>query len=95
MAENLGMPDRYGLSLTPTLHRRTERRTDPSNNQLPPGFVAVITGAGQGITMALSFAKAQASGISISSLTQPELDKLADELREINPKLKVLAMYSS
>jgi NAD(P)-dependent dehydrogenase (short-subunit alcohol dehydrogenase family) len=89
----LEFPDHYGLNFTKTLHHKAEGRTDPLNNKLPPGFVAVITGAGKGLGYytSLQFAKAQISGISISSRTQSDLDRLSTELRKINPDLKILA----
>ncbi|KAF2103945.1 NAD(P)-binding protein [Rhizodiscina lignyota] len=85
-------PDHWGNNFT-TNHSRAEGPTDPSNNQLPPNFVVVVTGAGKGLGyhIALAYAKAGAHGLCISSRTQKDLDDLSAELRGINPKLDILA----
>jgi NAD(P)-dependent dehydrogenase (short-subunit alcohol dehydrogenase family) len=41
--------------------------------------------------IALCYAKANVSGLIISSRTQSDLDTLTDEIRKINPKVDVLA----
>jgi NAD(P)-dependent dehydrogenase (short-subunit alcohol dehydrogenase family) len=84
-------PPYLGLNFTPTVHSKAEGPTDPVNNQLPPNYVVVITGAGKGLgyNIALAYAKAGASGISISSRTKSDLYDLTQELLKINPRLDV------
>ncbi|KAE9968118.1 hypothetical protein EG328_007788 [Venturia inaequalis] len=64
-----------------------------ASNKLPSRYVVVITGAGKGLgyEIAISYAKARASGIAISSRTQSDLDHLRKKLTEINPKVDVQA----
>lgn len=88
-------PDHYGTNFTKTTHEHAEGPTSPQNNKPSPGqpFNVVVTGAGKGLGYAISvaYAKAGATGISISSRTQSDLDKLSNELQSINPNVKVLA----
>lgn len=86
-------PDHWGFNFTPTIHTKAEGPTDPSNIKLHPDFVALITGAGKGLghNIALSYAKAGAKGIVISSRTQSDLDKLAAEIKSINSHVEVLS----
>jgi NAD(P)-dependent dehydrogenase (short-subunit alcohol dehydrogenase family) len=92
MAPNLAQPPAYfGNTFTPTIHSKAEGLTDPVNNQLPPKYVVVVTGAGKGLgyMISLAYAQAGASGICISSRTKSDLDELTKKLQEINPKLDV------
>jgi NAD(P)-dependent dehydrogenase (short-subunit alcohol dehydrogenase family) len=86
-------PAYLGYTFTPTIHSKAEGLTDPLNNQLPPNYVVVVTGAGKGLgyNIALAYAKAGASGICISSRTQSDLDDLTKELLKINSKVDVQA----
>ncbi|KAF2014021.1 NAD(P)-binding protein [Aaosphaeria arxii CBS 175.79] len=90
---DMNAPPAYmGMSFTPTIHSSVPPNLDPSKVTLPAGFVAAITGAGKGLgyQMALSFARAGATGISISSRTGPDLDGLETAIHAIDPKVKVL-----
>ena len=80
-----------GLTFTPTIHSKPAGHTDPLSNSLPPKFVVVVTGAGKGLGrhIALTYAKAGAHGVSISSRTKEDIDSLAAELHAINPSLIV------
>lgn len=83
---------KYGLNFTSTLHDRPQGPTLPENNEVDSPFVVVITGAGKGLGyhIALAYARAGASGITISSRTESDLERLSKELLSINPKLEVL-----
>ena len=87
------LPSYYGFNFTKSFHSKPQGPTDPSNNKLPPNYIVVVTGAGKGIgyNVSIAYAKAGAHGISISSRTQKDLDKLSTELRKINPSIDILA----
>ncbi|KAF2435089.1 NAD(P)-binding protein [Tothia fuscella] len=89
----MAYPAHYGSNFCPTTHSKAEGLTDPANNKLPANFVVVVTGAGKGLGyhIALAYAKAGASGISISSRTKKDLDDLSSQLHQINPNLEILA----
>jgi len=94
MTSSITQPPAYfGNTFTPTTHSKAEGLTDPVNNQLPPKYVVVVTGAGKGLgyNISLAYAHAGASGICISSRTKSDLDELEKKLLEINPKLDVQA----
>jgi NAD(P)-dependent dehydrogenase (short-subunit alcohol dehydrogenase family) len=95
-AEDLyrSFPAHMGIYFTQTIHTKAEGRTDPLNNKLPSNYVVVVTGAGKGLgyQVAVSYTRAGIAGISISSRTQADLDKLSAELRSINPRLKIHAL---
>lgn len=78
-------PPSYGTNFTPTIHRKPSGPTDPTNISLPTPFIVAIIGAGKGLgrQIALSYAKAGASGIVISSRTQTDLDSLEGELKAV------------
>lgn len=80
-----------GMDFTKRIHSKAEGPTDPANIQLPANYVVVVTGAGKGLGfhIATSYAKAGASGISISSRTKSDLDELSAELQRINPNIKI------
>jgi len=90
-----GFPDHYGINFTSTTHEHPEGPTLPENNKPPSGqrFNVVVTGAGKGLGYAISlaYARAGATGISISSRTQSDLDKLSSELKNINPDINVVS----
>ncbi|KAL9526806.1 Short chain dehydrogenase [Sphaerulina musiva] len=81
-------PPSYGTNFTPTIHRKPSGPTDPTNISLPAPFIVAIIGAGKGLgrQIALSYAKAGASGIVISSRTQADLDSLEGELKAVGRK---------
>lgn len=81
-------PPSYGTNFTPTIHRKPSGPTDPTNISLPAPFIVAIIGAGKGLgrQIALSYAKAGASGIVISSRTQTDLDSLEGELKAVGKK---------
>lgn len=81
-------PPSYGTTFTPTIHRKPSGPTDPTNISLPTPFIVAIIGAGKGLgrQIALSYAKAGASGIVISSRTQADLDSLEGELKAVGKK---------
>jgi len=72
-------------------HDLPEGPTDPLNITLPKGFIVVVLGATRGIGagIAAAFAKAGASGIAIGARDAALLQKRAEELVQINPRLKV------
>ena len=90
-----GFPDHYGINFTSKTHEHPEGPTLPENNKPPSGqpFNVVVTGAGKGLGYAISIAyvKAGATGISISSRTQSDLDKLSSELKEINSDINIIS----
>lgn len=90
-----GFPDHYGVNFTKTLHDHAEGPTLPENNKPPAGtaFNVVVTGAGKGLGYAISvaYARAGATGLCISSRTQSDLDKLARELRSLNPGISIIS----
>lgn len=79
------LPTHYGHTFTPTIHTSIPPNIDPLNVRLPHPFVVVVTGAGKGLGwhIALAFAKAGCSGLSISSRTMGDLDRLEEEIRKI------------
>lgn len=81
-------PPSYGTTFTPTIHRMPSGPTDPTTISLPAPFIVAIIGAGKGLgrQIALSYAKAGASGIVISSRTQADLDSLEGELKAVGRK---------
>lgn len=81
-------PPSYGTNFTPTIHRTPSGPTDPTTISLPTPFIVAIIGAGKGLgrQIALSYAKAGASGIVISSRTQADLDSLEGELKAVGRK---------
>lgn len=85
-----------GANFTATSHDHAKGPTLPSNNKpassdLP--YNIVVTGAGKGLgrSISLSYAKAGATGLCISSRTQSDLDSLGEELLKINPKLNLVS----
>lgn len=58
------------------------------------GKYALITNASHGIgrEIAISWAKAKAAGIAISSLNAEDLEFVADEIRRINSNIPIIAM---
>ncbi|KAK3683246.1 hypothetical protein LTR37_020421 [Vermiconidia calcicola] len=87
-----GIPPTAGIDFTKTIHNKVEGPTDPTNNKVIQPFVVCVTGAGKGLGfhIALSYAKAGASGIVISSRTQSDLDALSKELKQANSDIDIL-----
>ncbi|KAK5058811.1 hypothetical protein LTR84_011075 [Exophiala bonariae] len=87
------IPAYWGATFTPTLHHKAEGPTLPENNNISGDFIVVITGAGKGLGyhIAVAYARAGATGITISSRTQPDLEALEKELLKINPNLEILS----
>ena len=46
---------------------------------------------GLGVYIVLAYARAGATGICISSLTQSDLDSLEKQLKDVNPNLEILS----
>lgn len=76
-------PPHYGITFTPTTHASIPPSLHPRSTTLPHPFIAVITGAGKGLGyhIALAYARAGCSGLSISSRTMADLDALEREIR--------------
>jgi hypothetical protein len=79
------LPPYYAYSFTPTTHTSVPPSLSPSNTVLPHPFVVVVTGAGKGLgyQIALSYARAGASGIAISSRTMADLEALEREILSV------------
>jgi NAD(P)-dependent dehydrogenase (short-subunit alcohol dehydrogenase family) len=79
------LPPHFGINFTPTIHRHISQNIDPTKVDLPEPFIVVVTGAGKGLGWhtSLAFAKAGASGISISSRTCSDLDALEKEIEKV------------
>jgi NAD(P)-dependent dehydrogenase (short-subunit alcohol dehydrogenase family) len=79
------LPPYYAYSFTPTTHTSVPPSLSPSNTALPHPFVVVVTGAGKGLgyQIALSYARAGASGIAISSRTMADLEGLEREIMDV------------
>ena len=93
----MAFPPSFGFGATPTLHNKAEGPTLPSANPVPSTpFVVLVTGAGKGLGFhtSLSYAKAGASRLVISSRTQSDLDELTSQVKTINPSIDVLALVA-
>jgi NAD(P)-dependent dehydrogenase (short-subunit alcohol dehydrogenase family) len=86
------LPDYYAYSFTPTTHTSVPPSLSPSLTPLSHPSIVVITGAGKGVgyQIALSYARAGCSGLSISSRTMADLDALELEISKINEGIEVL-----
>ena len=87
------LPPTCGIDFTQA-HSIAEGPTDPeSNNVGGKRFVVCVTGAGKGLGfyIAIAYVKAGISGLTISSRTQDDLDKLSVEIKKINPNVEILA----
>lgn len=65
---------------------------DPVNVKLPIPFVVAITGTGKrgiGVSIALSYARAGASGIFLSSRSKASAKSVAEQVKAINPSCQV------
>ncbi|KXG51992.1 Short-chain dehydrogenase/reductase SDR [Penicillium griseofulvum] len=64
---------------------------DPAKVTLEKPFVVAIAGSGKGIgaDIALSYASAGATGILLSSRTEKDLRKVAEDINSINPSCQV------
>lgn len=89
----MAFPPSFGITFTNVLHNKAEGPTLPENNKISGEFVVVITGAGRGLGYhsAIAYARAGATGIAISSRTQPELEGLEKALWKVNPNIEVLS----
>jgi NAD(P)-dependent dehydrogenase (short-subunit alcohol dehydrogenase family) len=87
-----GPPAYYGTNFTQTTHTKVPPNIDPSQTKLPHPFVAVVTGAGKGLGyhIALAYARAGCSGLSISSRTASDLDALGEEIENLGDRVDVL-----
>ena len=87
-----GPPAYYGTNFTSTTHTKVAPNVDPAKVNLPKPFVVVVTGAGKGLGyhIALAYAKAGVSGLSISSRTASDLDALEAEVHNVNENVEVL-----
>lgn len=78
----------------PNLHTEPYAAIDPSKVKLPSPYVACIIGgsgaAGGGL--ARSYARAGASGILLAARSESALEKVAKEVRLINPDTKVIVV---
>lgn len=85
-------PAHWAIHFTPTIHSRAEGPTDPASIALPANFVVCVTGAGKGLGyhIALAYARAGAKGIAVSSRTQSDLDRLAQEIEGLGRGMEVL-----
>lgn len=82
------LPSHYGMTLTPTIHSTIPPSLAPTLTSLPRPFIAVVTGAGKGLGyhISLAFARSGCTGISISSRTMGDLEKLEEEIRKVGGK---------
>jgi NAD(P)-dependent dehydrogenase (short-subunit alcohol dehydrogenase family) len=88
----MSFPDHFGINFTPTIHAQIPENLSPTANRLPKPFIAVITGAGKGLGyhISLAYARAGATGLSISSRTESDLEKLEKEIKKIDGSIEVL-----
>jgi NAD(P)-dependent dehydrogenase (short-subunit alcohol dehydrogenase family) len=86
-------PEVVGMDhFTSIEHSNVTAATDPSNVTLPSPFVVCIIGASSGIGehIAYAYAKAGASGIIVSSRRTSELERVSQNIKELNANAKVL-----
>jgi len=84
-------PAHSGYNFTQTLHHDIYPATNPTKSDLSqPGKVVLITGAGRGIgrSTALRYAETGVSTIILCARTSSQLDKVSQEIFEINPSIK-------
>ncbi|KAF2118760.1 hypothetical protein BDV96DRAFT_629390 [Lophiotrema nucula] len=89
--------ERDGLTLshqfTSKMHRQLYPAIDPKNPSLSAaGKNVLITGATRGIgkSIALAWAEAGAAGIVVTGRQEKLLEEVADDLRRVSPKTKVV-----
>jgi NAD(P)-dependent dehydrogenase (short-subunit alcohol dehydrogenase family) len=72
-------------------HSNFTATTDPSKVKLPSPFVVCIIGASSGIGehIAYAYANAGASGIVVSSRQTAELERVSQNIKELNANVKV------
>jgi NAD(P)-dependent dehydrogenase (short-subunit alcohol dehydrogenase family) len=92
----MAYPAHYGVNFTPTTHTKPSPQTDPTTISLPKPFVVLIAGSGKGIgeQIALSYAKAGASGIILSARSPHDLEIVSQKIKYINPSIKTLCAPS-
>jgi NAD(P)-dependent dehydrogenase (short-subunit alcohol dehydrogenase family) len=75
---------------TPTRHSKPSPTIDPSNVHLPSPFIVCIIGASRGIGegVALSYAKAGASGIVLAARSAGQLQNVAQNIATINSSIE-------
>jgi NAD(P)-dependent dehydrogenase (short-subunit alcohol dehydrogenase family) len=75
---------------TSTIHNKPSQTIDPSKVQLPSPFTVCIIGASRGIGegVALSYAKAGASGIVLAARSTDQLQNVAQNIASINSKIE-------
>jgi len=72
-------------------HSNVTAKTDPSTVSLPSPFVVCVIGASSGIGehIAYAYAKAGASGIIVASRQTAELEKVAQNIKQLNGNVVV------
>jgi NAD(P)-dependent dehydrogenase (short-subunit alcohol dehydrogenase family) len=75
---------------TPTLHSKPSPSIDPSKVHLPSPFIVCIIGASRGIGegVALSYAKAGASGIVLAARSADQLQNVAQNIAAIDAQIE-------
>tara|TARA_R110002003_G_scaffold140_4_gene12783 strand:- start:786 stop:1130 length:345 start_codon:yes stop_codon:yes gene_type:complete len=92
----MALPPHYAPTFTPTTHSTIPPNIDPRHVRLRAPFTVVVTGAGKGLGrhIALAYARAGASALSISSRTLADLEALEREIgviaREEGREVEVL-----
>ncbi|KAL8709871.1 MAG: hypothetical protein Q9220_005487 [cf. Caloplaca sp. 1 TL-2023] len=79
------IPDTTGRQITPTVHKKVSKATDPSTTTLPFPFAVCILGASRGIGAHISYAYAQAgaSSIIVTGRDSSALENTAKEARRV------------
>jgi NAD(P)-dependent dehydrogenase (short-subunit alcohol dehydrogenase family) len=80
---------------TPTLHSKPCRSIDPTEVHLPSPFVVCIIGASRGIGegVALSYAKAGATGIVLAARSAGQLQNVAQNIATINSEIRTSIVH--
>lgn len=83
--------DRDACNFVKTLHHEISPAIDPSKVSLPKPFVVCIVGASRGIGagIALSYAKAGASGLILAARRITGLEETAEKCRKLSPGVEI------